>query len=312
MQGTAQSQPDYSYWHNALAGSFGPVHDSDAQPGFYRRRVARGGNFEPVAIFVHDGEIVALVNGKPQDANDIWTFVCQYPVKEDWYHAKMRGEPWPDEDATIGKIAPMGHNRPPSDAAEVLGSQIDAASEGASQYEEISDDETASKAQSLRARLNELSRDADKKREAEKKPHLEASKVIDAKWQPLVKKAKAAADAIASALGAHETRKAREAARRAEEERKAREAAAKANAPMPPAPPPIPVPAPQTSVRGAYGRAATIKAVKVAKVVDQDAAYGYLKTHKEMIELVASLAQRAVNAGLSVPGVEIEEQRKVV
>lgn len=313
---------DYTYWRNALAGDFGPVHDSDPQAGFYRKRVSRGGPFVPVAIFEHEGKPVALVNGSQADADEVWTYVCQHPIKEDWYHTKMGGAPWPDEDGAVAASLappPAGHNNPPQDEAEVLSGQIDAAAAGIGDYAEIKDDETAARAQSLRSRLLELSGDADKKREAEKAPHLEAGRAIDKKWQPLVKAAKAAADRIRDALGAHETRKARaaaEAARKVEEERRRLEALAAKARPaaklLPPAAaPPPPAPEPVTAIRGAYGRAAAVKVVKVATVTDQDAAYGYLKNRPEVVDLIAKLAQRAVDAGYDVPGTEVSTERKV-
>lgn len=318
---------DYTYWQRALAGNFGPVHDSDPQPGFWRKRTHRAGPFTPVAIWEDGGKMVALVNGKEADASELWTYVCRYPILESWYHDKVAGRPWPDEDKFVNDsfVPPMGDNGPPDDT-ELLKGQIDAAAAGAEDYRDILTDETASKAQSLRSRLLELSGEADKKREALKKPFFEAGKAVDAKFQPLVKAAKAAADAIRDALGAHETRKARaaEAERKAAEEirikaereaTKARAAAELAGKPVPapaaPPQPPEPTPAPVAAIRGAYGRAASIKLVRVAKVTDQDALYTGLRTHKELIELMAKLAQRATDAGITLPGVEIEEQRKV-
>ncbi len=313
---------NYDYWTNALAGNFGPVHDSDPQPGFFRKRLSRGGAYVPVAIWEHEGQIVALVDGKQADANEIWTYVCQHPISEQHYHARMETGKWHDEsDAVAASLAPKpaGHNGPPQDEVEILKGQIDAASAGADGFAEIKDDGEAAKAQSLRSRLLELSGSADKKREAEKKPHLEAGKAIDAKWQPLVKAAKAAADKIRDALSAHETRKARAAAetqRKADEAARkvAEEAAAKApkDAPAPVAPPaPSPAPEPVTAIRGAYGRAAAVKIVKIATVTDQDAAYGYLKADKELSALISKLAQKAVDAGYTVPGTEVTEERKV-
>ncbi len=339
MSAVAQSKPDYSYWQNALAGTFGPVHDSDPQLGFYRKRTGKAAGYVPVAIWEQGGNVLALVDGKEADAAAIWSYVCQYPILEEWYRARMEGQPWPDESAAV--TASLAHdtstNNPPTDEAEILKGQIDAASAGVAEYTEIKDDETASKAQSLRSRLLELSGAADKKRETLKKPHLEAGKEIDAKFQPMVKAAKAAADLIRDALGAHETRKAREAERirreqeearikaereatrlRAETElaaRKAEEEGRPAPAPIPeaaPAPPPAEVaPAPSAAIRGAYGRAAAVKVVKVAKVIDQDAAYTGLRTHPEMVALIAALAQRAATAGIPLPGVEVTEERKV-
>lgn len=319
---------DYTYWKNALAGTFGEVHDGDPQPGFYRKRTGKAQGFIPVAIWEQDGKVIALADGREADANEIWTYCCPHVVTEEQYRARVETGKWHDEDDAVTES--LAHrtdtNNPPTDEAEILRGQIEAASAGVAEYTEIKDDATASKAQSLRSRLLELSGQADKVREAQKKPFFEAGKAVDAKFQPLVKSAKAAADLIRDALGQHETRKAKEAARlqaiadeariKAEREAvKAQAAAALAGRPIQPSEPApaavAPTPEPVTAIRGAYGRAASVKIVKVAKVTDQDAAYGFLKAHKELSDLIAQLAQRAVNAGYVVPGVEVIEERKV-
>ncbi|MEJ8571282.1 hypothetical protein [Microbaculum marinum] len=306
----------YEWWRNALAGKPGPIHDGDPQLGFYRKRKFKGGPFVGAAIFPdpETGEIIATVDGKATDPDTLWTWVASNPVTEEAYRAWESTGRWPDADPSIGDNMP-----PADDDIEALRDQIESAKAGAGAYAEIKDDETAKKAQSLRSRLNELARAADKKRAALKQPHLDAGKSIDGEWMPLVKAAKTAADVIAGALSAHETRKARaadEARRKAEEElRKREEEAAKATAegqPAPaPAPTPEPEPAPTTQIRGGYGKAASVRVVKVATVTDQDAAYRFLKSHKELVELIGKLAQRAVDAGYEVPGVSVEEQRKV-
>lgn len=335
------TKPDYSYWTNALAGTFGPVHDSDPQPGFYRKRTGKAAGYVPCAIWEDGGKMLAVVDSEEADAAAIWTYVCKYPIPEDWYRARVEGKPWPDESSAVTASLtppPSGHNNPPTDEAEILEGQIEAASAGVTEFAQIKDDETASKAQSLRSRLLELSGSADKLREDRKRPHLEAGKTIDAKFMPLVNMAKTGADTIRAALSAHETRKAQEAdrirreaeearlkaereaaTRRAEAEAAAR-AAEEAGRPAPPVvipepipepPAPAPVPESATTIRGAYGRGAAVKIVKVAKVVDQDKAYMAMRTHKELVELIAKLAQRAATAGVEVAGVEVTEQRSV-
>lgn len=314
-------KPDYTYWMNALTGTFGPVHDDDPQPGFYRKRTRKAAGYVPVAIWEQDGKLIAAIDGHAGDANAVWTYCCTNPIREEHYHARVKTGKWHDEDDAVTES--LAHrtdtNNPPTDEAEILQGQIDAAAAGAEQYAEIADDETAAKAQSLRSRLLELSGNADRMREDKKRPHLEAGKAIDAKYMPLVKLAKAAADAIRTALGQHETRKARaaEQARRLEEE--ARVKAAREAAPLdgleeligPTAPVPAPLPEPAPAIRGAYGRAAAVKVVKIAKVTDQDAAYLALKSQPELAALIQKLAQKMVDAGYSLAGVEITEERKV-
>lgn len=296
--------------------------------GYYRATAQKGGPLLPVAIFRQGDELHVLRGGRAVELEKVWPYCAWNPISyQDYIAVAERGEPWPDEAEGAAPPAP-GHNQGPTDEAEVLKEQIKSALGSLSDYSKIASDEQQARAQSLRARLNELSGAADKNREAEKKPHLEAGKAVDAKWQPLVKSAKAGADQIAKAMNAWETEKLREeqatrakaeAERRAVEEanRKAAEEAAAANKPAPepikmPEPEPV-APAASTAIKGAYGRAATVKMVKVVTEVTEWAAlYGFLSAHPELRDLMTKLAQRAVDKGHDVPGVRVEEQRKVV
>ena len=310
----------YAAWRAMLAKEPFEVHDGDPQCGFYRKTKYKGGPKVGVAIFPHPdtGELVALVDGKEADLmNDLWLWpmVTADPISEKEYRKWEETGQWSDVDPSIGHNLPAG-----DDGLDEIRDQIENAKAGADAYAEIVDDETAARAQSLRARLNELSRAADKRRKDLKEPHLRAGKAVDEAWNPLVKDAKSAADAIARSLSAHETRKARaaDAARRkAEEERRRQEEEAqKAVEAGKPSPKLATIHDPDpvqevTVIKGGYGRAATVKVVKITRVVDQDAAYGYLKTHPELVDLIAKLAQRAVDAGHIVPGVDVSEERKV-
>lgn len=319
--------PDYTYWQNALAGTFGAVHDGHPQPGFYRKRTGKAAGYVPVAIWEQDGAMIATVDQKSADANEIWTYCCDKPITEAEYHKRVETGRWSDEDASVtASLSPpparMGDNNPPADPLEDLQGQIDTALAGLVDYAAVSSDEAASKAQSLRSRLLELSGDADKRRETLKRPHLEAGRAVDEAWNPLVKMAKAGADALRAAISAFETAEKRKrdaaeaerarlaavAAKEAERVRLEAEAAGRpAPEPPPPAPVPEPAPAPSTQVRGAYGKAASKKVVKKARVVDYAVATAAMVTHPELRALVDKLAQRAVDAGVTVAGVEFEE-----
>ncbi len=315
---------EYEFWQRALSGEkVGgdtlPVHESEPHCGFWRFKSEKGGQFFPMATWMQDGTLVALteVDGRQVGVKPeaFWTRICRHPVTEDHYRERIATGRWRDEDSSVTaslQPPPVGHNEPPE--VDTIRDQIDAALKGVSDYGAINSDETAAKAQSLRSRLLELSREADKRREALKRPHFEAGKAVDEAWQPLVKTAKAGADAIAKELGAHETRKAKaEADRQAAERKRLAEEAAK-HAPIgapEPVPEPAPAPVAAAPIKGAYGRAAAVKVVKVATVTDQDAAYGYLKAQPELVALIQKLAQKLVDAGFSLPGVEITEERKV-
>lgn len=328
----------WAWWQAALKnpaaiGKTLPIHEDEPQQGYYRAR-NRDKAFEPVAIFYPEGsdQLVAYRNGKEVLPDTIWTFACRHPVTYEAYNDALAGKGWPDDDkvvaAQITSPAPeptVGDNSGEASETETIADQIEAALAGMTAYETITDDKTAGKALSLRNRLNELSRDADKIRTREKEPHLEAGKAVDAKWQPLVKKAKAGADTVRDAIGAWETvklqrRRAEE--KRVEDERRAEEArlaaeratgehdgeAAVMEAPKVEVQPDV---APST-VRASYGKAASVSAkLFVDEVTDWPALAVYMSSHPEAQDMLRKLAQRAVDAGRTVPGITTIEKANV-
>lgn len=297
------------------------VSENDPQPGFYRKRVKHGSDI-PVAIWhTDDGLIVALVGNEPVDPFEIWSWVCSWPISEEVYRdVAENGKQWPGSDPVVTEqVASVGHNSGAVDEAEAFADQVDAAEKGKDAYAKIADDEQLAAAQSLRSRLLELAGEGEKKHKKEKEPHLEAGRAVDKAWLPNVKRARAAADFIRSAMGAFETEKLRK-QRQIEADRLAAEIAArkaeeaKNPAQQPPAPPvePEPVAAAPTPIRGSYGRAASVSVVNVVTAItDQDALYQFLRNHPDLQNCMFDLAKRAVAKGHTVPGVTVEEQAKV-
>jgi len=332
---TEQSITDYAWWNEALrrkaAGygnrDLGPVSDGFPECGFYRLR-RKGETPAAVAIFLVDGEQVANETRREgarrvDDVNAIWTWVAKDPVPYETYQAFVETGRWPDMDEAVAEQVEnrgIGDNQPPDEAA-TLADQIESAKAGIEAYVKIGDDETLAKAQSLRARLNELAGLATKHHKAEKEPHLKAGRDVDAKWLPLAKDAKAAADTVRARMDAYETAKFKreqEERRKAEEaraaaERAVREAEAAGAPPTAPAPEPQPAPAPAqaSTIKGGYGRAATVRVVRIARVVDWDAAIAAFRESEALRAIVQNLAQRSVDAGQPVPGVEVDEERRV-
>lgn len=337
----------YALWQRAVRDRK-PVmaSESDPQEGFYRVKV--NGKFVPLAVWwkgpvdeetfepIGDQKLVCMV-GFDHDRREVdpmevlndlycanwWVMAMKNPIPEAWYRTAMATGRWPDVDpivddkATEARLA-VGGNQPPE--TDALKDQIAAATAGVKQYEKIATADQAAKAQTLRSHLNELANGVEKQRKALKQPYLDAEKAVDAIWMPLTKAAKAGADAIALALGVffteqdrkqkEEERKAVEAQRMAEEE--ARKAADEGRPTML-KPQPVPAPAPQpTQVRGGAGRAANITTIKVVVgITDQAALYEFMAKREELIQCLTTLAQRAVNAGHEVPGVIVEERKKV-
>jgi hypothetical protein len=321
----------WEWWQLALSGQqvMGsddlPIHADKPHTGYYRTK--RKGVMLPVAIWKAphgDGEWVGLIDGEQVNdraVKNAWSWCCTRPISQAEYDGYIATGQWSDTDEAVKPPVPevqttvapppIGHNAPESEA-DILKDQIATAKEGVSRYATIADDVTAGKAQSLRARLLELAREADKKREALKRPHFEAGKAVDLEWQPVIKDAKGAADLIARALSQFATERARAAEaerRKAEEERLRAEAAGK------PAPPPYEAPAPAPSIiKGGYGRAAKETVIKVITgVTDWGAltSWAFAQYPLETEQFLRDLAQRTLNRGHTVPGVTIEEQRKV-
>lgn len=319
----------WAWWRAALKnpseiGKSLPVHDGDAQVGYFRTKF-KGGEYEPVAIYYPEDSntLIALRGSREVLPDEIWTFCCRYPVEYQAYLDARAGKGWPDDDKTVAaQVATPapGDNSAAIDEAETIKDQIDAALAGMDAYRKIADDATAAKALSLRNRLNELSNQADKIRSKQKEPHLEAGKAVDAKWQPLVKSAKAGADTVRDAIGTWETeklRKQREEERRHAEELRRQQEAARAAEPageVLEAPAPVmqvaPAPAP---IKPTYGKTASVSVKLVVKdVTDYAALYTYMANRPEVQDLLRQLAQKALDAGrTNVPGITTEEKAAV-
>jgi hypothetical protein len=299
------------------------------EEGWFRTRF-KDSPWEPVVIW-QDGERWHALRGvepnrKTVEADEVWTFCCRQPISfEEYERVAEQGQEWADVDSVVhaqrkGPPKP-GSNDGGLSESEMLAGDIQAALDQLRQYKEIKDDEHAGKAQSLRARLNELHGKADKVREKLVRPHLDAQRDINGEWMPLVKDSKAGADTLRKKLEAYATKQLRErcaaeeAARKAEEEAANREAEASffSGDPEPEvAAPPPPTEAAHDQIRGAYGKAASVKAVvDVAEITDIDALFAFLKTHKELVAKMFELAKRAHAAGHTVPGVKLEEVARV-
>jgi hypothetical protein len=307
---------------------------STPEEGWFRVK-SKEGPLDPVVIWQDGDQWFALRGIEPdrrqvRDVEELWTYCCRQPIPFDEYErVAEQGHEWSDVDPAVhaqrrGPPKP-GDNAGDRSESEMLADDIKAALDQLRQYKAIADDEQAGKAQSLRARLNELSGKADKIREKLVRPHLDAQQAINGEWQPLVKDAKGGADTLRKTLEGYESAKL--AKRRAEEDaaRKATEAAAQARAEQEQsflapeagpeaetAPAPTPAPMPETTIKGSYGRAASVSTEwEVTGISDQDAVYQYMREHADLKRCLLDLAKRATKAGHTVPGITKAEVAKV-
>ena len=204
----------YTYWHNALMGQFGPIHENDPQCGYYRMRLRRGGEWVPVAIFREDdGEVIALCKGEMKDAFEVWTWCCRYPVDYEVYRAVAEeGKPWPEDVMVSGLADPtakspyppagnpspttlptIGHNSSGVTEAEGLLEEIEALKYLSSTWLEeigtVSSQSDADRAANYAERFGMLETKAEALRTSAKRPILEEGRRIDADWKPVIARA---------------------------------------------------------------------------------------------------------------------------
>jgi hypothetical protein len=311
-----------------------------------RKRVG----WSPVAIFHASGELTAQVGQHGNETiitdrdriNELWSYCAANPISEEWFRSvSERGERWPDSHETVASI-PVANSSGSLDRTEMIiqnrkqaldviaadvmdphGKIIRELADSEkllAKYATIDSDEMAAKARSLQNRFLDLRGEAGKHYEAANRPLLEQQKKLRELWFPLRDAADEASSTIKKAMGAWEDEK-RKAARLAAEaaEKAAREhaeataKAAAANQPAPPPPEPVKsnVPPPAAQIRGGAGRAAHVNLVKFVTEIDVDRVFQQFREAPEVIKVLSDLAQKAVRAGIAVPGATVEEKSDV-
>lgn len=301
---------EWQWYLDKLAGVAGDqtnMSESTPHAGFYRwpRKAHYGSRktFLPVAYWPsgEDGQLNCRVGDNDistQRGNDIWIFVGDNPVTEDAYRAVAeRGEPWPDEH----ELVPMGDNMPPEDdsfealrdSIELLAQEADRSIKGPP----IQDQAEADRIANLADRLAELWKKADEQRKAERKPHDETIKGIQAKWSPLLVLAETYKNLKYKLLTPWLKARAEDAEREAEAAAAAGDPSA-ADARRPRA--------------GTRGRAMTLKPTKYADITDFPKCLAFFKDSPDVRTTVQALANRAVRSGIEVPGTKVREDAKAV
>lgn len=316
----------YTYWRNALAGNFGPVHDGDAQNGFYRKRESKDGGFLPVAIFDHEGGKVALLNGKVTDPGALWSWVCDKPITEAAYTRATAGEGWADEPPKP-KLSNL-----PDDPCEALTIEFAAEREIAEEFlkQPVTAKDQADQVAVLTKRLSTIKGKATDLHKVEKQPSLDEGRLVDDKWRSLKEEPDTLSKKLKRHLDAYlleqdRLERKRQAEARTEAERKQREAeeAAKTAAATgngeDEAEAERAAEAAQQAEREAAARNATagrtgakvaLRTFVSATITDFDALLMALKDRPEIQECVQTLANRAAKSGVALPGMQITEDRR--
>lgn len=296
--------------------------------------------WEPIAYFLQDGKLVGVINNRdmtPNEMDDLWSWCVQHPIREDWYRAVERGEPWPDAVSRPNAVDPheaYGAPRlPASDRdvakddnapSEVLpevahATAIDNAISAA--IKKVTNETEAAQALGSKNRIADLRLAADKAGKAEYEPPYAEYKRLYGKWNPPVKRAEAKEKELNTIiLTFRESERRRIAKEQADAEAKQREideanerAAQRAIAAAEPEPPPIveeiAQPAPLAPVMATYGTRKLREEIHqiLESVTDFDAVYQFLKNEPKVKALLTELATAKVKAGYTVPGCAVRE-----
>jgi hypothetical protein len=303
------SDPRYwLWWQHKLEGKDPPASEGTPYAGFYRavRKASYGGTKYAIPVAYWPGE-----NGEMhcregfQDVSDergqdIWVNVCNNPVPEDWYRevAENEAPEWRDGMATT---APRGDNRPPEDTDfEFLKGVIEELAGSAKIYLErgpITEQTDADRISNHADKLSEYWKKAEEARKKERQPHDEALKEIQLKWTPLLLMAEAYKNLKFKLLTPWQLGQ----KKALEEEARAAVAAGETM--------------PETTRRpraGTRGRAMTLKSFKSAEITDYEACLAFFKDSQDVRGTVQDLANKAVRAGIEVPGVKMTEEMRTV
>lgn len=301
----------YDYWKAALAGNKPKAIVDQCELGFYRKgryeRNEKGNNrrvgWAPVAVFMQGGEMVALVGDREIDGlalGGLWSYIADNPISEETYRAVAeRGEPWPDAhdpSKNKAKVPAFAFNEPSVIAAsqeQPLVQQIAEAKAGVSQYDKIDSDTMAGQALSLKNTITSLAGDLDKHREELVRPHIDAQREVNNRLNPVIKDAKSQASALLKAIGVWEDQKREMSSVPMRSDERAN------------------VPLPSSQISAAVGRKASVKVKQLVISIDEDKAFAQFKGNAELSALLMALAQKAIDAGLPVPGA-VTEERSVV
>lgn len=323
--------PDYAYWSEALKGNLGSVSDGHPQAGFYRRKLFKEGPFVPVAIWRHDGNMVALVDGKSADASDLWTWVCDKPITEAEYHKVMGGGGWSDEPRAAAVPSNM-----PDDPFEALKIEFAAEQEVAAELlaKPVTEQSHADQIAVLTKRVSGIKNRATDLHKVEKQPSLDEGRRVDGKWRDLKEEPEALNKKLKGHLGLYlreqqrieqeRQRQAREEQDRIRREAEAKAAeAAKATNAADAAEAAIEAErlqqeaadkAKEAEARNAQagrtGAKVSLRTFTYGEITDIGALLMALKERPEILEVAQSLANRAAKAGVELPGMAIKQEQR--
>lgn len=334
-QAAIAPRKDFDWWRAAVNGKRGDLTIGECECGYYAEK-----NRIPVAITREtDGSLKAWIGTKADlrtvvadagFAETRFSFFCTKPVSYDHYKAAFEGKGWPWEvpdpaanDADANPRAVAGNNEPPEELTpdQEVARNVAALEKQVKAWLEEIGGKPATKVQAdlianYREKFLAFENEAEAKRSAEKKPHWDAGKAVDAKWNPIIDGAKTLKvqlfDIGQAYIRAENARLAEEA--RKENERLA-EAARLAKALNPEAPPVevAPVVA-QTVTIGTIRQTSERKVAGLVEVSDDAAFAAFLAAEgdPDLKACLLKVARAKVKANVAhLPGVTIDGKPRV-
>jgi len=317
----------FAHWREALdAGK--PVEFVKGAPraGYYRvrdRGQDRAIRWDAVAIWYDDDGLNCARTGRPapthaDEIEELFAQCNSSPISYDLYQSIANGGAWPD---AVEPVAPSAPDLPPHQAIDAEMTALrEQMAKWIAEIKAVKTQEEADKAGNYAGEFAKLEKRAADAHKVEKAPHLEAGRLVDAAYKPVIERAgtlKAYAKKTAEAFLIaekrridEENRKAKEEADRiAREQERARIEAERAGAPPPIAPEPPPfAPVPQKAKAGTSGRAISIRTRTVHQITDVRALLAYVADMNDLPADFMATLQVMVNrmraAGVTVPGVE--------
>jgi hypothetical protein len=306
---------DKTNWLRRLKGERVIAYDGDPDYGFYR--IKRGNTFVPVFYWYDEDDnytLVCEISGRRVDdlrARETWKWALEDPITEEVYDAVMRGEPWPD-------VGPTDSNNGPDDdsfdsltiAIEKLAKEAEELMANGAATEKAVADLAANKSD----KLSKLWKRADAAREAEKAPHWQACKDVEAKWKPLLNLAELYKRLKAIVLDPYliaEKRKREAAERKAREEAEAAARTGNEEA----------IKAAQEKVQhitdkrttaGSIGRSVGLRTFTKFAIDDRAQVLKFFEDREEITDALQKLGEKATKAGIAVPGGKVTKEERSV
>lgn len=187
-------EPDdeFAWWRKALANPrlIGtaelPIRETEPQCGFYRVRY-RQGDYRRVAIYLHDGRVVAERDGRLVDEHDVgelWIWCARFPITWEVFDQVTQTGHWPDDPPDAPGIGDNINVADPHDALmiEFLGEE-ELANEFLSKP--IGNKDDADRVANWKKKIIAIGKRAEAFHTAEAAPAVEEKRRVDDRWQSL-------------------------------------------------------------------------------------------------------------------------------